>query len=181
MRVVFTFLFFTLIGLLINATIFHTTFPSSTAPDFILILTVALAFYYPEKGGLILAFLLGLFADFASAQYLGPNAAGSVIAFCFVGLIANRIYADKFFAVMIITFVCSLAKLLTMLLMYYVYLLESFDSFLPLLKTVFFEAALTALFAPLVLKILRRTKDVGNANFALKSNSVSIYRFSSKS
>ena len=180
MKIVFTFLFFAIVGLLINATIFHTTFPASAAPDFILILTVSLAFYYPEKEGLFLAFFLGILADCASAQYLGPNAAGAVVAFCVVGLIANRIYADKSFAVMIITFICSAAKMLTVLLMYSVYLSESVTPNLVIAKNIFLEAIITAFFAPLVLKILRKNQEVNNANFATKSSSVAIYRFSSK-
>ncbi|MFN8391644.1 MAG: rod shape-determining protein MreD [Bdellovibrionota bacterium] len=155
MRVFFVFLVAGLIGLLIQATLIHASFPAAVAPDFIVILTVAVSLYYHTAWGALGAFCLGLFADFASADYLGPNAAGCVAAFCLVGLIANRVYADKGIAITIITFVCSIAKSATLLLLYYLYV----DGFIVpdgIFGSASWEAFLSALLAPFVLRTLGR-------------------------
>lgn len=154
MRIFVTFFLAALIGLTIQASMIHTSSPAAVAPDLILVLTVAIALFYHSPGGAIGAFLLGLLADFASAQYLGPNAAGCVIAFCLVGLIANRVYADKLFAVFIIVFVCSIAKSLVTLSVYEFYLPE-FALPEGVFRTMALEALFSAVLAPFVLRLLR--------------------------
>lgn len=181
MRITAIFLFFTMIGLFISASVFHATFPAAVAPDFILILGVALAFYFPGKWGLLLAFSLGVLGDFASAQYLGPNAAGLVVAFCLVGMISNRLYADRFIALMILTFICSLAKSLTIFSMYFVFLPDKRTIFYPLFQTILLEALITAIMSPIVLALLRSNKEIANSSFAIKPNNPASYRLSSKS
>ncbi len=84
MRIIITFVLAALIGLTIQASVVHTSAPAAVAPDFILILTVAIALFYHSPGGALGAFLLGMLADFASAQYVGPNAAGCVVSFVLV-------------------------------------------------------------------------------------------------
>ena len=121
MRLVLTYLTAALIGLLIQSTFIHSSFPAAAAPDFILILVIAVSRQFHTPGGALGAFCLGLLADFASAEYLGPNAAGSVVTFYCVGLIANRVYADRAPAVFIMAFLCSLAKSCVAILMFYLY------------------------------------------------------------
>ena len=154
MRIIITFVLAALIGLTIQASVVHTSAPAAVAPDFILILTVAIALFYHSPGGALGAFLLGMLADFASAQYVGPNAAGCVVSFVLVGLIANRVYADKVFAVFIIAYVCSLAKNMTALAMYAFYVPE-FTFPQGIFRTMLLEALLSAVLAPIVLRMLR--------------------------
>lgn len=154
LRVFAVFAFSAFVGLLINATLVHSSFPGSVAPDFILILSVAISFFYHTPIGVCGAFLLGIAADFASGLYIGPNAAGCVVAFCLVGMIANRVYADKIVAVFIITSICSVAKSFTYLLLVFFYVP---DRVLPddLLKLILLEAIFSGIMAPLVLRAIR--------------------------
>ena len=176
MRLIFVFLVAGLTGLMIQATLVHSSFPAAVAPDFILILTVAVALYYHNVPGLVGAFALGLLADFASSNYLGPNAAGCVVAFCLVGLIANRVYADKVIAVFILSFVCSVAKTATAFLMLYFYV-DGF--FLPAggIRSAMLEGLLSAFFAPIVLQMLRSR--VTTSSTASKAQGAAVFRWSS--
>jgi len=177
MRQVSAFLIFGILGLGIQATIFHSTFPALPAPDVILILVVAISRLYHTRLGVLGAFCMGLLADFASAQYLGPNAAGCIIAFLFVGLIANRMYADKVIAIFFITAGSSLAKSLMAIAMYTFYVP---DYTLPpdAIKIVMLEALFSAILAPLVLRFLRI--NIPSAGFGpARVQNAPVYRWSS--
>ena len=154
MRMALTFLTAGLLGLFIQSNLIRSSFPAAPVPDFILILVIAVSRYFHTPLGAIGAFALGLLADFGSAQYLGPNAAGCVVAFYIVGLIANRVYADRGPAVFIITFFCSIAKSAVAILMFELYLK---DFVLPegTLRMVLYEALFSALIGPFVLRLLR--------------------------
>ena len=172
MRVVITFAVAALIGLFITASVIHLSYPAAMAPDFILILVICLSLFYHNILGVLGAFALGLLADFASARYVGPNAGGAVVAFAFVGLIANRVYADKVIAVMIIAFLCTLVKTGTELCL----LALSLPRFsLPesIVSAMLGEAFFTALFAPLVLRLLRlkQTSAAGSTGTRLQPSS----------
>jgi rod shape-determining protein MreD len=154
MRLAFIFLFWIVIGIFIQATLVKSYSPSALAPDVLLILVVSIALYFRSIPGLLACFFIGLTADFASAQFVGPSAAGSVVAFCMVIFLSHKVYADKIFAVMLITFLCSIAKSAMFILMLVAYLgLTLWDG--EVVKTILFEALLTAAFAPVVLKLLR--------------------------
>lgn len=154
MRVVITFSVAAFLGLIISACVVHSTAATFVSPDFLLVLTVALSLHYHNPYGAIGAFFLGLLGDFASAQFVGPNAAGCVVAFSLVGIIANRVYADKTLAVMIITFLCSLAKSFTYLSVLNFYLTDYVlpDNFL---RSAIVEGLISAAVAPLILRALR--------------------------
>ena len=66
----------------IQGTLIKPLSPSAIAPDFILMFVVFLALYHPTAVGMVGAFLLGCAGDFASGEFVGPNAAGCVVAFC---------------------------------------------------------------------------------------------------
>jgi rod shape-determining protein MreD len=176
MRIALVFLVAAFTGLLIQATLVHSSFPAAMAPDFILILTVAISLFYHSAWGALSSFALGLLADFASAEYLGPNAAGCVLAFCLVGLIANRVYADKGIAVGIIAFVCSLAKSATVFCVLYFYV-DEFVFSQSLFHSMMWEAFLSALLAPLVLRLLR--KRVVASSSMSKTQTAPAFRWSS--
>ena len=140
-------------GLFLQSTVFHTSFPFIPAPDFIVILVVALALRSPSVSGAVGVFLMGLFADVVSGQFLGPNAAGSVVAFLVVVNIATRVYAERFFAVMLVVFLCSMVKSLVQLLLLATYLDGDYFAQATLWQLVT-EACLSALFAPIVLGVV---------------------------
>ena len=143
-----------LAGLFIQATLIHSAFPAAVAPDLLLVLVVLLALHQRSVGNVILSFFLGVLADFASGQFIGLNAAGMVVAFALVGLISSRVYAERSFAIALITFLCSLVKSLVCLLMLFVYAgAETVAS--NLWQVVLFEAILSAVSAPLFLVLLQ--------------------------
>ncbi len=154
LRLILTFLVAGLLGLFIQSSVIRSSFPAAPVPDFLLILVIAVSRHFHTPLGAVGAFALGLLADFGSAQYLGPNAAGSVVAFYIVGLIANRVYADRAPALFIITFLCSLAKSAIAILFFELYLK---DFVLPAgsLRIVLYEALFSGLLAPIVLRLLR--------------------------
>ena len=175
-RPIIIFLVAGLIGLFIQATLIHSSMPASAAPDFILILVVVVSRQLHTPWGALAAFALGLLADFASAQYLGPNAGGCVLAFLLVGMIANRVYADKVIAVFLITALCSLVKSLFIILMLWIEL-KDFVFTPDLSKTIFLEAVFSGLFAPIVMRALG-LKASGAARAGSKFQSTPIFRWS---
>ena len=157
-RTVVLFVLFALIGLFIQASVIRSSFPSAVAPDFILILVVHLGLRFRSVSGLFGAFSLGLLADFASGRYLGPMAAAAVIAFCLAGIIANRVYAEKGPALMVISFLCCLAKSFTYVVLLFLYLGAVWVGH-ELVLTMVLEAAITGVCAPFALAALRWTRD----------------------
>lgn len=142
-----------LIGLFVQATLVHSFESAWVAPDFILILVVYLGLHHKSPAGAVGAFVLGLGADFAEARFVGPNAAGAVLAFCLTVEISNRIYAEKGPATVLVTVVASATKLVAYALMLMLYTKTNVFSG-PFAWTVVKEIVLTALFAPLVMKLL---------------------------
>lgn len=138
------------VGLTLEATFIHGAFPALVGPDLILILVLYLAFHWRNTPGAVGAFILGVGEDFASARFIGPNAAGNVIAFLVVAALANRIYAEKGVASAVVAFLASVAKLGGLLLMLKIYIN------LPLsevtLSTALIESTLTAVITPLILR-----------------------------
>lgn len=152
-RLAATFLFVAFVGLFIQGGIIKSALPAAVAPDMIVVLVATIGLRFRSVPGLLGAFCLGLLEDFASGQYLGPNAAGVVIAFLLSGLIANRVYADKGVALFFIVVFCSLAKALTrlsMLLMYVGTVRPDQDA----LWTIVFEALLSGVCAPIIVKLM---------------------------
>ena len=154
-RKIVVFLIAALIGLVIQAGFVHSLYPSAGAPDFILILVVLLAMRVQTPRGVLGAFCLGVLADFASGQFVGPNAAGCVVAFMLVVILTGKVYAERSLAVIFLTFVSSIAKSFTFVALLAVYanvvLIER-----NVLTLIFIEACLSAIVAPLVLKALSR-------------------------
>lgn len=177
MRISTIFVLIALLGLAAAASIVHLSFPGLPAPDFVLILVVALSLYYHNIFGLIGSFLLGLLADFASARYLGPNAAGAVSAFLFVGIVANRVYADKVFAVFIIAFLCSCVKAATAILLL-TFCVPHYHVPAEAVGTMIGEAFASALISPLVFRLLRRRAAVPSSGGTSRMQSAGSLRLS---
>jgi len=140
-------------GVFIQGTLLHSVLPSIVSPDLLVILAVFLGLRARTPWGAVGAFIIGLGADFASAKFLGPCAAGSVVAFASTVFVANHFFSEKWFTVSITALLASLAKNLTQ-----VFILVAFTE-MELFKAQFFstiliESVLTAAFAPLVVKLL---------------------------
>lgn len=159
-RLIIVFLVACFVGLFIQAALVHSSVPAAAAPDFILVLVVIIALNYQTVPGMLGAFCLGLLADFASGQFVGPNAAGAIVAFSFVGILASRVYADKGLAVMVITFLSSLAKSAVYALMHALYVNGATDELMQMkvFQLILLEALLSGLVAPIVIRLLSLTK-----------------------
>jgi rod shape-determining protein MreD len=147
------YLIFCLLGLFLQGSLIHATFPSFVAPDFIVIVVVFLGLRDRNLSGLLASFCLGLLGDFASGVYLGPFAGGCVLVFSVSAVIAQRVYAERTLAIVIICFCCSVIKSLYYLSVLSIYV--SADVFTASSGgMMIFEALITALVAPIVFKIL---------------------------
>ena len=153
-RNIVVFMFATLLGLAVQATLIHSLLPTMAAPDFIVILAFYLGITHKSAGGAVGAFLLGLAGDFATAKFIGPNAAGCVLAFSFVVLLSNRIYAERGPALIVVSFLASVVKSIAALVMIYLYTQATFAPG-EVFRTLLWEALFTALVAPLVLRFFR--------------------------
>ena len=152
-RLILTFLFVAFIGLFIQGGVIKSALPGAVAPDMMVVLVATIGLRYRSIPGLLGAFSLGLLEDFASGQYVGPNAAGVVVVFLLSGLIANRVYADKGVALFLIVFMCSLAKSLarvSMILLYVGRIAPDNDALWVILS----EALLSGICAPIVAKLM---------------------------
>lgn len=152
-RLAVTFFIAGLIGLLIQATMLHSVSPTIIAPDVILMLVIFIGLSYQSALGAVGSFALGILADFASGKYVGPNASGCLFAFLLVVVVSKKVYAERWVAVTILSFFCSIFKSLTYISLMATYVSSSFFAGTEL-RRMFFEALLTALFAPIVLKAM---------------------------
>ena len=143
-----------LIGLFFQSSVISGILPTAVVPDILVVLIVYISLKYRSVRGLFGVYCLGLLADLASGVYLGPNAAGAVVVFACSGILANRVYAERVFAIVFISLVCSICKSLTVVGLILTYT-ESMWEITPLLKTIVFEALATACVAPIVVKILQ--------------------------
>lgn len=156
-RTAVIFLALLLFGLFIQATFIHGLFPSAPAPDFLLILVVMLGLNYKSPGGALGAFILGILADFASARFVGPNAAGAVLAFYFVVVISGHTFVDRGAIGGLVAFVACCVKSISFLLMRWIYV--GVSPAMTDVTALLIEAVLTGVLAPFVLHLLsQRTR-----------------------
>ncbi|MCC6953480.1 MAG: rod shape-determining protein MreD [Deltaproteobacteria bacterium] len=156
MRSVLTFSALLLLGLLVQATLVHSLFPSAVAPDFLLMLVFFLGIHHKSPMGAFGAFLLGVTADFASARFIGPNAAGAVIAFAFVATSSGHMFAERGVISGILAFFASIVKSIVFLVMMRFYAGISFP--IEETTTVLLEALFTGILTPIALGLLQPTR-----------------------
>ena len=142
-------------GLFLQATMVDSLFPMLSSPDLILLLVMALALRFANVWGLVTAFLLGICADFASAQFVGPHAAAYVLVFCLTMTASQGVYVERGVGMFVLSFMMSLVKSVVFLLMLVMFTDVSIFS-VYVLKIVFIEALLTAIIAPIALKLISR-------------------------
>lgn len=153
LRTIIVFAIAVVFGLFVQGTFVRSFAPGAYAPDIILILVVMVALSAPTTWGVVGAFVLGLLADFSTALFLGPNAAGAIVAFCFVVFWSRKVFADRWFAVSALTFVASNLKSIVCLIMFALYAGVDFLNFNSL-QILFVEALGSAFLAPIVMKLL---------------------------
>lgn len=153
MRSLAIFSFACLAGLAVQALFVHSISPYAVAPDFIVILALYLGLHVRRPAGVIGAFLLGVAGDFASAQFVGPTAAGAVVVYGIMAIVSSKIYAEHPLTLALLALLCSLADSLTYVAMVTLYVDVSLLT-PSVLRGVALEALLTALCAPLVVRLL---------------------------
>lgn len=154
MRTIVIFFLTACLGLLLQATLVHSISPSAISPDFIVVLVLYLALNYRNIWGLLGVFALGLLADFASAQFVGPYAAGAVAAYSLVLFISDKVFAERTAAVIILGIVSSAVRALTYLVLLLIYVDVNLFR-LDVIAKVLLEALLTGLVAPFVFRLLQ--------------------------
>ena len=124
-------------------------------PNFLIMITVFLAFYEISVLGATLAFVLGLLLDMASGGVLlGPSAAALVVVYIALASLTQRIFVESFLtiAVAVVTS-AAVARLVYAVL---IYEFQPKESVLSGGLSVFaVEGVLSALLAPLVFGLLR--------------------------
>lgn len=138
-------------------------------PDLLLLIVIALAFSMQNSAGVIISFFLGLLSDLASGVYLGPFAAAYVCAFCFAGAVSRRVFADKLFAVMGVTFFACIVKSLVFTLFVKYFVPHAVINY----KIYMVEAILTSIASSIVLRIF-----IGRIFGKTQNRSVSSLSFS---
>lgn len=141
-----------LLGVFLQSALVHAIDPGFIAPDLLLLLVVWLGLHAKNPWGAAASFLLGAGADFATARFVGPNAAGFVLAHCAVVELSNRIFAERGIAVSLVTLAASSVKLVT-----YSLILLAYTSITVVTRdtasTLALEALFTAALAPFALKL----------------------------
>ena len=153
-RVLITFLLLAFFGLSIQSTATHMFSVYASGPNLLLLLAIFIGLKNHKPSGAIGAFLIGLLGDFASAKYLGPSAAGTLVAYCLTVILSQRVYAEHPVTLAMVALLCSLARSVVYVLFLSMYVSSNIFS-LETLKGVAFEAFLTAIVAPIVFKIIK--------------------------
>ncbi|MGH7860345.1 MAG: rod shape-determining protein MreD [Candidatus Binatia bacterium] len=142
-------------GLLLQTTALHMLPVGPVIPDFILILCVYLGLHQHSVGGTTAAFLLGYFADNFSGNAVGLHAFAMSLVFVLVYLVSRRLWMDNWVSNVAVVFVASMLKTVTVAALLVFYLSEDY-AWGRLVSTIWFEALLAALFAPVVFIVLDR-------------------------
>jgi rod shape-determining protein MreD len=143
------------LGLLLQTTVLHMLPLGRPVPDFILILCVYLGLHQHSIGGTTAAFLLGYFADNFSGNTVGLHAFAMTLVFVLVYLVSRRLWMDHWVSNVAVVFLASVLKTLTVAFLLVFYLSEEYPIRM-LFAAVWLDAALAALFAPLVFVVLDR-------------------------
>ena len=173
-RVFFIFLFFTIFGLFIQGTLLPAVSPWFVTPDIILILILVTGLYVRNVRGLFTAFILGLISDFASVQYVGPHAAGALVAYWVVIIISQKVYVEHFIGLIVLGFVASFCKLVVYTSIIAIY--QGIDlPFMAGAKTVLLEALFTALLTPIFVFFIHLLDNKYRPFFSNKPRSIRMY------
>jgi len=146
-------------SLLLQTTLFHVLPFGHLVPDLILILCVYLGLHQHSFIGSAGAFLLGYFTDSVSGNAVGLHAFAMSVVFILVYLVSRRLWMDNVLSNVAMVFVAALLKTLTIasLLSFVLEVEVPWGTFL---SSMWLEAALAAVFTPIIFAVLdggRRT------------------------
>jgi len=141
------------VGVLLQTTVVHLLPLGPIMPDLVVILCVYLALHEHTVAGALGAFLLGYFVDNFSGNVLGLHAVSMSLIFLLVYLLARQLWMDNVVANVAVVFAASLLKALSIALLLVFYVSADYP-WSHLFTTVWFEAAIAAMFTPFVFSVL---------------------------
>jgi len=125
-------------------------------PDLMLVVCVYLGLYVHSPAGALGAFLIGYAQDAFSGTVLGINAFAMSLVFVSVYLTSRHLWVNNTLSQIVLVFLASLVKTVTIVALIGVFL--SLDGlWRTILKYIFLEAALAAVFSPPIFAVLART------------------------
>ena len=140
------------LALVVQGTILKSIFPELVTPVFVISLVVFLGFYEASALGAVLAFVLGLQLDMFTGILLGPWAAAFVVTFFVLASLSQRLFVDSALAAFVV--VCAACMLSSTIYILLFFKLEAI-SWLVVWRLLI-EAFVSALFAPFLLRLVRR-------------------------
>lgn len=162
MKQLLAFLAFGIVGLVFQATVLGEDGLLRFVPDALLVLSVFVAFRSPSASGLLVAFLLGLMGDCASARFLGPNAAGCMAGFLVTVALSRWVLADHGAGLFGLTALASLVKSVVVLVFIRAYF-PIHESIVLIAGRVLAEALLSSILAVVVVWWWGRVPGAGRA------------------
>lgn len=143
------------VGLWVQSTLISTltTSPYTITPDIILVLVCCVGLQIKNPKGALLAFLLGMMSDFASAKFVGPAAAGMVVAYFSVVAISANVFADRALAICGIVFIASLLKSFVYALFLFMYV-QDYEFSFQVVQFIAIETLLNVIISPFLIKFL---------------------------
>jgi len=126
--------------------------PSFLVPQLSLLIVVFLAFSDVSLSGCLMAFVLGLLMDLASAVLVGPWAGGYIAVYGVLAALSHRLFIESALASMFITFVSVIGASLIFLMLGTEYPHASMELALQVVG----QAVATAVIAPWALSLMTR-------------------------
>jgi cell shape-determining protein MreD len=130
---------------------------------------VFLAFYECSLLGVVTAFMLGIFIDMSAGVIVGPWAGAYVVVYAFFVFLSQRLFVDSALVSMVVVGVASLLAGAVFLLLAFEYQAVSREDGLMLLG----QAGASALFAPIIFRILVRVWKRGSSASTRRGSVVS--------
>lgn len=101
-------IFLSLIGLILQSTVFNSIAIAGVKPDFILILVIFYSIIRGNQKGAAVGFLLGLIEDVYLGRFIGMNALAKGLTGFAAGILTRGAFSDNLFVPIITTFLGTL-------------------------------------------------------------------------
>ncbi|HEY6838530.1 MAG TPA: rod shape-determining protein MreD, partial [Geobacteraceae bacterium] len=109
------------LALLLQVTVFPVYLEDSFRPNLLMVAVVYLGLRVTMRGGWCLAFFIGLLQDCFSGLYLGLNGFTFLAIYLFLKTVADYLYADSRFLMLLVVFVATVVSGLLQLLLLLLY------------------------------------------------------------
>lgn len=137
-----------------QATLLRSVLPDACVPNLMLVMAVYLGFYRVSVRGAFEVFLIGVLLDMAAGSLLGPWAAGFIVVFAVLALLARQMFIDSYLAIFVATLFAYFTAKGVYVVLVYEFRPGGLVGFLSL-DTVL-QGLVTAVVAPWVFKVFRR-------------------------